>query len=206
MMAVNELPRDEAEEPDLPERTCAGCREHDARESLLRYAHVPGHQPAVVPDFSARLGGRGVWVHARGACLKRAVRGGFARAVKGQVEIDFSDLRQQSKGQLERRLQGLLLAAQRRRAVALGTDATRLAVAACTAHLILVAKDAAGRREDIVAYATERSVPVIELSNKEELGHLTGKDTLGLLAVLDLQIAREISDSARWLAGLSEDG
>jgi ribosomal protein L7Ae-like RNA K-turn-binding protein len=134
------------------------------------------------------------------------VRGGFARAVKGQVEIDFSDLRQQSKGQLERRLQGLLLAAKRRRAVALGTDATRLAVAACTAHLILVAKDAAGRREDIVAYATERSVPVIELSNKEELGHLTGKDTLGLLAVLDLQIAREISDSARWLAGLSEDG
>jgi uncharacterized protein len=205
MMAVNEQQRDEGQAA-TPERTCAGCREHDARAALLRFAHVPGHRPAIVPDFGARLGGRGVWVHALGACLKRAVRGGFSRAVKGQVEIDLGDLRQQSIGQLERRVQGLLLAAIRRRKVALGTDATRLAVAACTAHLILVAKDAAGRREDIVAYATERSVPVIELSTKDELGHLTGKDTLGLLAVLDLQIAREISDSARWLAGLSEDG
>jgi len=205
MMAVNEQQRDEGRAP-TPERTCAGCREHDARAALLRFAHVPGHRPVIVPDFAARLGGRGVWVHALGACLKRAVRGGFARAVKGQVEIDLGDLRQQSIGQLERRVQGLLLACIRRRKVALGTDATRLAVAACTAHLILVAKDAAGRREDIVAYATERSVPVIEFSTKDELGHLTGKDTLGLLAVLDLQIAREISDSARWLAGLSEDG
>jgi ribosomal protein L7Ae-like RNA K-turn-binding protein len=49
-------------------------------------------------------------------------------------------------------------------------------------------------------------VPVIELSTKDELGRLTGKDSLGLLAVLDAQIAREIADSARWLAGLSEDG
>jgi predicted RNA-binding protein YlxR (DUF448 family) len=201
-----------AQEPETdtpesaPERTCAGCREHAERSELLRFAHVPGHQPVIVPDFTNRLGGRGVWVHARSACLKRAVRGGFARSLRGAVELDFQDLREQAKGQLERRFSGLLLAAQRRRALALGTDATRLAVAACTAHLLLVAKDAAGRRDDIVAFATERSVQVTELSTKEELGRLTGKDSLALLAVLDRQIAREISDSARWLAGLSEDG
>ncbi|MDB4977561.1 MAG: putative nucleic-acid-binding protein [Myxococcaceae bacterium] len=194
-------PQDEA-----PERTCAGCREHAERAALLRYAHVPGHQPVIVPDFFNRLGGRGVWVHPHGGCLKRAVRGGFARSLRGQVELDLADLREQARGQLERRLSGLLLAAQRRRALALGTDATRLAVAACKAHLLLVAKDAAGRRDDIVAFATERSVQVTELSTKEELGRLTGKDSLALLAVLDRQIAREISDSARWLAGLSEDG
>jgi predicted RNA-binding protein YlxR (DUF448 family) len=204
MTAVLEPERDEEE--SAPERTCAGCREHAERGELLRFAHVPGHKPVIVPDFTSRLGGRGVWVHPRAACLKRAVRGGFARSLRGQVELDFVALQEQSQGQLSRRLQGLLLAAQRRRALALGTDATRLAVAACTAHLLLVAKDAAGRRDDIVAFATERSVQVIELSTKDELGHLTGKDSLALLAVLDRQIAREISDSARWLAGLSEDG
>ena len=204
MTAAQEHERDESE--PAPERTCAGCREHAERGTLLRFTHVPGHQPVIVPDFSGRLGGRGVWVHAQGACLRRAVRGGFARSLRSQVELDFSDLREQARGQLKRRLSGLLLAAQRRRALALGTDATRLAVAACTAHLLLVAKDAAGRRDDIVAFATERSVQVIELSTKDELGHLTGKDSLALLAVLDDQIAREISDSARWLAGLSEDG
>ncbi|MDB4987676.1 MAG: putative nucleic-acid-binding protein [Myxococcaceae bacterium] len=197
----------EPDEPEsAPERTCAGCREHEERAALLRFAHVPGHKPVIVPDFSNRLGGRGVWVHPRGGCLKRAVRGGFARSLRAQVELDFVTRQEQAAGQLLRRVQGLLLAAQRRRVLALGTDATRLAVAACTAHLLLVAKDAAGRRDDIVAFATERSVQVIEFSTKDELGHLTGKDSLALLAVLDLQIAREIADSARWLAGLSEDG
>jgi uncharacterized protein len=205
MMAESEqLP--DVDETAAPERTCAGCRERDGREVLLRFAHVPGHLPVIVPDFAARLGGRGVWVHARSACLKRAVRGGFARSLRGQVEVDFSALREQAKGQITRRLTGLLLAAKRRRGLAMGTDAVRIALAACTAHLLLVAKDAAGRRDEIVAHAEERSVPVFELSNKEELGHLTGKDTLALLAVLDGQIAREIADSARWLAGLSEDG
>ena len=46
---------------------------------ILRFAHVPGHEPSLVPDFAGRLGGRGTWVHPRGSCLKRAVRGGFAR-------------------------------------------------------------------------------------------------------------------------------
>lgn len=187
-------------------RTCAGCREREARDELLRFAYVPDFTPCIVPDFGGRLGGRGVWVHARAACLRRAIRGGFARALRMRVECDFEALRAQGCAQLERRIQGLLLAAKRRRALALGTDAARLSLAACTAHLLLVAKDAAGRRDEIVAHARERSVPVIELSEKGQLGHLTGKDTLALLAVLDVQMAREIADSARWLAGLSEDG
>ncbi len=188
------------------ERTCAGCRERGAREALLRFAYLPGQEPALVPDFGARLGGRGLWVHARAACLRRAARGGFARAARGALALDFASLRAQAAGQLERRIAGLLLAAQRRRATALGTDAVRLALAACTAHLLLVAKDAAGRRDEIMSHADERSVPTIELFSKDELGRLMGKDSVGLLALLDARIAREVADSARWLAGLSEDG
>jgi uncharacterized protein len=189
-----------------PERTCVGCRTQAERGQLLRFAHVDGCEPPLVPDLGTRLGGRGVWVHPRTDCLKRAVRGGFARALRQRVDVDLEQLRGFACGQLQRRLQGLLLAAQRRRFVALGTDAVRLALAACAAHLLLVAKDAAGRRDDLVSCATERGVPVIELCTKDELGHLTGKDTLSFIAVLDVQIAREIADSARWLAGLSEDG
>jgi len=196
---------DEAAESES-ERTCAGCRTRDARDELLRFVHVPDFTPSLVADLAGRLGGRGVWVHPRTACLRRAVRGGFARALKTKVEIEVEALQTQGVLQLNRRIYGLLLAAHRRRQLALGTDAARLALAACTARLLLVAKDAAGRRDEIVAHARERSVQVIELSSKDELGRLTGKDTLALLAVLDGQIAREIADSARWLAGLSEDG
>jgi predicted RNA-binding protein YlxR (DUF448 family) len=205
-MELTENLRDDDDVECAPERTCAGCRAHAERGEMLRFVHVPEHEPPLVADLGARLGGRGVWVHPRGTCLMRAVRGGFARSLRTRVEVDFAALRAMAHAQLTRRISGLLLAAQRRRVLALGTDAVRLALAACAAHLLLVAKDAAGRRTELVSTANERNVQVIELSTKDELGHLTGKDSLGFIAVLDVPIAREISDSARWLAGLSEDG
>ena len=198
--------RHEDEHDAAPERTCVGCRAHAERGELMRFVHVPEHAPPLVPDFANRLPGRGVWVHPRAACLKQSARGGFSRALRQRVDVGFADVSALARAQIERRIRGLLLAAQRRRAIALGTDAVRLAVAACATHLLLVAKDAAGRRAELVTLASERSVPVIELASKDELGHLTGKETLGFIAVLDSQIAREIADSARWLAGLSEDG
>jgi ribosomal protein L7Ae-like RNA K-turn-binding protein len=88
----------------------------------------------------------------------------------------------------------------------MGTDAVHEALLAGAPRLLLVAKDAAGRRDELVQQANVRRVPVVELSSKGALGHLTGKETLGFLAILDAHIAREIAASARWLAGLSEDG
>jgi predicted RNA-binding protein YlxR (DUF448 family) len=189
-----------------PERTCAGCREHSPREALLRFCHVPDLPSELVPDFSNKLGGRGVWVHFRHACLHKAVRGGFARALRRAVKVDIQLLTSQAGQQIDRRIQGLVGAAVRRRQVALGTDAVISALAACTPPLLLVAKDAAGRREDVVALAAQRRVPVLEVFDKDTLGSLTGKAALSFIAVLDDQFAREIVESARWLAGLSEDG
>jgi ribosomal protein L7Ae-like RNA K-turn-binding protein len=162
---------------------------------------------SIVPDLGRKLGGRGISVHPVRRCVHEAVRrGGFARALKREVRVDPADLCTQMRVQLERRIEGLLLASLRRRILAMGTDVVREAVTAGAAHLLLVAKDAAGRRGDILEQAGRANVPVIELFDKATLGRLSGKDTLGFLAVLDGRMAREISASARWLAGLSEDG
>ena len=110
-----------------PERTCAGCRvsaraptgalRPDAESTeLVRFAFVPGYEPPLVPDLQGRLGGRGVWVHARKPCLDKAARGGFARSLKQSVKVQSAELLQLMQGQVERRIQGLLLAAMRRRA------------------------------------------------------------------------------------------
>jgi predicted RNA-binding protein YlxR (DUF448 family) len=188
------------------ERTCVGCREPAPRSALLRLCHVPELPGGFVPDLGGKLGGRGVWLHFRGACLQKAVRSGFSRALRQQVRADAALLTEQTRTQIDRRIHGLLLAVMRRHKVALGTDAVISALAACTPRILLVAKDAAGRRDDVVALATEREVPVLTLFDKDRLGHLTGKAALSFIAVLDDQIAREIAESARWLAGLSEDG
>lgn len=202
-----------------PERSCAGCRTRDTNAALLRIAHFPDADgPVLVPDLSHRLGGRGAWVHPRKACVASALRGGFARALKCSVRVDAAELLAPARMQLARRIEGLLAAARRRGWLAQGTDAVlaalgygspargRPSTAPCRVSLLLVAKDAAGRRNELVTRASEWRVEVVELFDKAELGRLSGKQELGFVAVLEPRIAREVADSARWLAGLSEDG
>ena len=87
-----------------------------------------------------------------------------------------------------------------------GSPAPWQGSAPCRVSILLVAKDAAGRRNELVARASERRVEIVELFDKAALGRLSGRQELGFVAVLEPRIAHEISDSARWLAGLSEDG
>jgi predicted RNA-binding protein YlxR (DUF448 family) len=195
------------EDEDAPrQRTCVGCRNHDDPQALVRFVHVPDHQPALVPDLLGKLGGRGVWMHPRFTCLQKASRGGIGRALRRELSIAPETLRTDLQSQLTRRLQGLLLAALRRRRAAVGTDAVCEALATCPVSLLLVAKDAAGRRNDVIARASQRCVRVVELLDKEALGQLTQREELSFVAILEPNIAREVADTARWLAGLSEDG
>ncbi len=193
---------------DDPERTCAGCRAADAKSGLFRLAVLElDGATRLVPDLHGKLGGRGVSVHARRECVESAARrGGFARALRREVRLDPTVLRLTMSAQLTRRAEGLLLACLRRRLLALGTDAVLVALRTGAAKLILVAKDAAGRRDDLLEESSRRQVVALGLSDKTGLGRLTGRATLGVLAILDGRMACEVSVCARWLAGLSEDG
>ena len=75
-----------------PERTCVGCGEKLPATALVRLRLDAG-RVAVDRD---RGGGRGAWLHARDACLARAVkRKGFERAFRKAVPVDEAGLRQQ---------------------------------------------------------------------------------------------------------------
>jgi hypothetical protein len=71
-----------------PMRTCVGCREIAPQAELLRLAVV---EERVVADPTRRAPGRGVYVHARPACLRAAGKGGLARSLKrgvSRAELD----------------------------------------------------------------------------------------------------------------------
>ncbi|HUK65709.1 MAG TPA: YlxR family protein [Anaeromyxobacteraceae bacterium] len=72
-------------------RTCIGCGEKAAQRDLVRLLAREGQ---VAVDL-ARSGGRGAYLHARAACLERAVkRRAFARAFRRPaVEADSRLLR-----------------------------------------------------------------------------------------------------------------
>lgn len=167
---------------------------------------IVGVPPYVVPDATAKLGRRGAWVCARRACLRAAVRkGGLARAAGRKLDVDPGALASLLGEQLRRRMEGLLSSAARTRRVAIGTDAAALAIADGSAKLLLVASDAAGKREGLEAAARRIGLDKKVFGTKTTLGQHFGGREVGVLAVLDEGIAAELARAAEQVTALSED-
>jgi len=185
-------------------RTCAGCREQDAQSALLRFA-VREEAPRLVPDPRRRLPGRGVSVHPRRACIERAVKGGgFARSLRGRLDLDVDELVALVVSRYDSRTAGLVSAAVRTRRVALGADVTKAAIHDGTAALVVFAEDAAGRRQELTSMAAERGIPVMVHGTKQELGRLTGRPELGVMAIQEERIASELVAVASRAQDISE--
>jgi predicted RNA-binding protein YlxR (DUF448 family) len=193
-----------------PERTCVGCRSTDAQSALLRFAFADD-PPRLAPDPGRRLGGRGASVHPRRSCLEQAVRrGGFSRAFRRPVEVETDALIQAATDQYRRRIGGLLLAGWRARHLVVGTDAVSKALDEANGPVLLVvAGDAAGRRSELEKRAGSLgrgAVPTsITYGDKATLGRLFGRETLGVLGILDEGIAAEVVRAAHCVDELSED-
>jgi uncharacterized protein len=161
--------------------------------------------PFVAPDATAKLGGRGTWVCARRACVRAAVRkGGFARAAGRKVDVDPDALSTMFAQQLRRRVEGLLSSASRSRRVAVGTDAAALSIGR-GAKLLVVAEDAAGRRDELEDAARRAGLHHRVFGTKSSLGPLFGRSEVGVLSILDEGIAAELERAVEQVSALSED-
>jgi ribosomal protein L7Ae-like RNA K-turn-binding protein len=137
--------------------------------------------------------------------MRRAVeRGGFARALGQKLTIDARALGAMAAGQYARRLEGLLLGARRAQALVLGTEAVRRALADGSVALLLVATDAAGRRDELAGRAASSGCPVATYGTKAELGRLMSRPEVGVVAILDSGIAEEVAAMAARATELSE--
>lgn len=113
-------------------RACAGCRQREDREALLRFV-AGGQPPQLAPDIRRRAPGRGVSVHPRYRCVEAAVKSGALRRGLGLTadsgtEVSARQLSQTAADQYKRRATGLLHAGHRARKLALGTEAVRFAL------------------------------------------------------------------------------
>lgn len=190
----------------IPARTCVGCRGQDAKSQLVRFV-LGGDPPRLAPDLRARLPGRGALVHPRTRCVRAAVeRGGFNRAFRRPVGARADDVLRIVREQYERRIEGLLVSARRARSLAVGTDAAREAIRTGHVRLLVVADDAAGRRDELQRAANRLGGRCVVFGTKRRLGRLLGRDEVGVLALLDERIAEQIITAAERTAELAEDG
>jgi predicted RNA-binding protein YlxR (DUF448 family)/ribosomal protein L30E len=188
-----------------PVRTCVGCRSNDTPDALLRLAVQP-HAPYVAPDVGRRLGGRGVSVHPTWSCVRAAVeRGGIARSLKRPVPVAAEEVARHASEQYLRRAEGLLSSAHRAGRTAVGTDAVRGAISRGQVSLLVVAADAANRRDEVERQAERLGSACAIVGTKVSLGRIFGRDEVAVVAVTEPGLAEELAVAARRSLALAAD-
>jgi predicted RNA-binding protein YlxR (DUF448 family) len=185
-----------------PERTCVACRRRAPSAELFRVASTP--DSTVVIDWRRNLGGRGAYVCAARACIDRAVRRRlFDRTLKRRVSYPVaSELIDMARAAQQRRCGTLIATALGTTDCRPGVEAALSALDAGRARYLLIARDSASR-DQLLAQARERSVPLDEIESKATLGALARCRETGALAITDDGLGAAIRAAQERLTALS---
>jgi predicted RNA-binding protein YlxR (DUF448 family) len=174
----------------------------------------------VVFDLAGSTFGRGAHVHPTAECIGRAPRG-LSRSMRREVRTSARALGEALLAAADRRMSGLLVAARRQGALAVGAAAAKEAMAK-DAPLVLVACDAGAVASTEEVGRMVAAGRAIAWSDRDTLGGLLGgSETGGAVAICAVQhraIAEELKktraaadagaaaakDGARW--NLSPEG
>jgi predicted RNA-binding protein YlxR (DUF448 family)/ribosomal protein L7Ae-like RNA K-turn-binding protein len=166
---------------------CVGCGERVDAAELVR---VVVSDDDVAFDLAGGSFGRGAHVHPRAACLAGAQRG-LSRAFKRDIGLGPDELGRRLVAACDRRMTGLLLAARRTGALAVGTDES-LGALRRGAPLAIVAADAgtiAKSREVEQAIAEGKAIAWMK---KADLGAVLGETAVAICVVRHAGIAGQL--------------
>lgn len=71
----------------VPQRTCVGCRQVDAKRALTRIVNGPD---GITIDPSGKAPGRGAYVHNAASCWNNALSGSLSRALRTKLTEEES--------------------------------------------------------------------------------------------------------------------
>ena len=192
-----------------PVRTCVGCSSRDDAEALVRLVVNVAAPDGVAPDGVAPGGvarvavdlgdgrfGRGVHVHLRTACLRKARSGGIARSLRCAVEVSLGELFEQVIEASNRRITGLVLGAWRARRLLVGADVGCKALEA-GAPLLIAATDAGVVLERGPITRAVAEGRAVAWGDKTSLGKLVGRDEVAVIVIQDPGIAQEVLKARR---------
>jgi len=179
---------------------------------MIRF--VVGPDRTIVPDLTATLPGRGIWLSAAGDVLK-AVRsqggdhGGlgraFARAARGPVIVP-PDLPALLEAALVRRIVELLGLARRAGQAVAGFDKAREWLRSGRGRLVLQASDGSVAERGRFLSGVGESVAVCDPLEAAALGRVFGRDHVVHVAIAPGRLAERIALEAARLGGLRHDG
>jgi uncharacterized protein len=193
-----------------PLRRCIVTRERLAKERMIRFVVGPNRQ--LVPDLTATLPGRGMWLSASGDVLQSQDSGAaanrnlvraFARAARGPVTVpdDLSGLLQAA---LLRRISERLGLARRAGQAVAGFEKAREMLRSKRARLVMEAADGslAERARFLSGSGTGEGLKIIDPLSGKALGQVFGRDYVVHVAVAPGKLADSLVVEADRLAGL----
>ncbi|HET8996843.1 MAG TPA: RNA-binding protein, partial [Acetobacteraceae bacterium] len=181
-------------------------RERLPKERMIRFVVGPDRQ--VVPDLTARLPGRGLWLSAAGDVIETASAKGnltraFARAARGPVVVP-PDLLAVLQAALIRRIGELLGLSRRAGQVVAGFDKAREWVRNGRARLVVQASD--GSEPERARLLSGATLPVFAPLPGAALGRVFGRDYVVHVAIAPGKLAESLCVEAERLAGLRRTG
>jgi hypothetical protein len=208
------------DEPETgPLRRCIVTRERLPKERLIRFVIGPDRQ--VVPDLSARLPGRGIWLSARrdviesscadvkgrqqdrqtGGSADRQLTRAFARAARGPVSVP-SDLCGLLEAALVRRISECLGLARRAGQAIAGFEKAREVLRLGQTRLVLQASDGseAERKRFLSGFGAD--LMVIDPLPGAVMGRIFGRENVVHVAVAPGKLAESLVVETGRLAGL----
>ncbi len=181
--------------PRVPERTCVGCAKRDKASNLIRLVVGPEGQVAV--DLAGHAYGRGAHVHASSSCLQKAATKGLSRSMRAQVQCDPEQLKQSLGEAAERRILGLLTAAEGAGCIVMGHEAVDRMLERETSSVALVACDASPASFGSALRRAIEQGRSIAWGSKELFGAMFGRQEVALVGICDGRIARAVAQVVR---------
>jgi hypothetical protein len=174
------------------------------KEQLIRF--VVGPDKTLVPDLTATLPGRGIWLSASGDVLETArAQGGlgraFARAARGPVIVP-PDLLAELETALSRRIGELVGLARRAGQAVAGFDKAREWLRTGQVRLILQASDGSAAERVRFLSGARASVTVLDPLPAAVLGRVFGRDHVVHVAIAPGRLGEKIAVEAMRLDGL----
>ncbi|MCV2889773.1 RNA-binding protein [Ruegeria aquimaris] len=190
--------------PEGPERKCIATGEAQPRHGLIRFVAGPDGQ--VVPDIAGKLPGRGTYVAADRAALKKAVdKKLFARSLKMPVTVP-ADLVDEVERQLIRRVVETISLARKSGAAVSGYEKVKTWLDKEEAHVLIQASDGSGRGKSKLS--TPHFGKYIGWLTADELGMAFGRQTVIHAALASGGLAKRVVEEAQRLKGMrkTDDG
>lgn len=185
-----------------PERKCIATGEVQPKHGLIRFVVGPDGQ--VVPDVLEKLPGRGIWVSADRAALKKAAQKGlFARSAKQPVKVP-EDLVGEVDKQIARRVVDLISLARKAGEAVTGYEKVKDWLSKDYAEVLIQASDGSGRGKSKLS--TPYGGSYIGWLTAEELGLAFGRQTVIHGALASGGLTQRVVQEAQRLKGIREIG